>query len=69
MKEIILVGLFVALGSQVNAKVKEYYFIKDKEVLKIEAIRALIQNNETQVMRCVAQELTPDVKMKNKQEK
>lgn len=69
-----IVGLALALGAQAakaqtpkkQAKQKLIFVVNGSEVTKLQAIRALIQDQNANVMQCGAITLTPDAKMVRK---
>jgi hypothetical protein len=71
MKKLIVMMLIA--GSWAKAQdaneVNEFFLVNQEKVPKIEAVRKLLQNDATQVFRCVAQELTPKVTLKNKKKR
>lgn len=53
-------------ATQSDAKSNEYYIVEGKQSNKIEAMRSLIQNSESQVFRCVQVEITEKATLRNK---
>lgn len=64
MKKLILVSILLASVQGVTAE--KTYFVGDKEVSKVDALRALINNPKTVVTQCQQVELTDKATLRSK---
>lgn len=64
MKKLILVSILLASVQGFTAE--KTYFVGDKEVSKVDALRALINNPKTVVTQCQQVELTDKATLRSK---